>query len=291
MNKKESAEKERTSCNCPGGPDKIKSSVRAHYARIGSAEPKGSSCCQTAPTFEDAIKGKIAKVVGYSEEELASIPEDAARNALGCGNPLAFADVKEGEVVLDIGSGAGIDVLLASRKVGKGGKVIGLDMTPEMIKRGKKNVEDAGIGNVEFRVGEAEAMPVEDGIVDLIISNCVINLSPDKKKVFTEAYRVLKPGGRMLISDIVTHNLPQNIKDSMNAWVGCVAGALGEDEYLLIIKDAGFKNVEVVGKVTFDENMVKRMIGGGEGDDTRLEKALTLAKGGMVSSIKVRAWK
>jgi SAM-dependent methyltransferase len=231
-------------------------------------------------------------MVGYSEEELASIPEDAAHNALGCGNPLAFADVKEGEVVLDIGSGAGIDVLLASKKVGESGRVIGLDMTPEMIERGKKNVKEAGVANVEFRQGEAESMPVDDETVDLIVSNCVINLSPDKKKVFEEAYRILKPGGRVLISDIVTHNLSQKIKDNMNAWVGCVAGALEEEDYLKTIRDAGFKDVEVVGKIVFDEGLVKGLIGAGD----NAEESLSLARSagyrdGMVSSIKVKAFK
>jgi SAM-dependent methyltransferase len=295
MDKTENSEKSRRSGCCPTSPDEVKSSVREHYAKIVGSESKGSCCGQTVSTFEEAIKGKIAKMVGYSEEELTSIPEDAADNALGCGNPLAFADVKEGEVVLDIGSGAGIDVLLASKKVGKKGRVIGLDMTPEMIERGKRNVEEAGVDNIEFRLGEAESMPIEDETVDLIISNCVINLSPDKKKVFQEAYRVLKPGGSMLISDIVTNNLPQKIRDSMDAWVGCVAGALEEEDYLKAIRDAGFKDVEIVGKIAIDEGMVKGLISD-SGSDSLTEEALSLAEGagyrdGMVSSIKVRAFK
>lgn len=295
MNKTENTKKNRSSSCCPTSPDEIKSSVREHYARIVSSEPRGSCCGQPASTFEEAIKGKITKVVGYSEEELASIPEDAAHNSLGCGNPLAFSGVKEGEVVLDIGSGAGIDVLLASKKVGESGRVIGLDMTPEMIERGKENVEKAGVDNVEFRLGEAESMPIENETVDLIVSNCVINLSPDKKKVFQETYRVLKPGGRILISDIVTHNLPQMIKDNMDAWVGCVAGALEEGDYLNTIRDAGFKDVEIVGRMVFDEGLVKGLISDSE-SDTLPEKALSLAKkagyrDGMVSSIKVKAFK
>lgn len=295
MNKTENTKKSRSSSCCPTSPDGIKSSVREHYARIVSSESKGSCCGQPASTFEEAIKGKITKAVGYSEEELASIPEDAAHNSLGCGNPLAFSGVKEGEVVLDIGSGAGIDVLLASKKVGESGKVIGLDMTPEMIERGKENVEKAGVDNVEFRLGEAESMPIENETVDLIVSNCVINLSPDKKKVFQETYRVLKPGGRILISDIVTHKLPQMIKDNMDAWVGCVAGALEEEDYLNTIRDAGFKDVEVVGRMVFDEGLVKGLIGD-SGPDNLPEKAVSLARkagyrDGMVSSIKVKAFK
>ncbi|MCK5257849.1 MAG: methyltransferase domain-containing protein, partial [Deltaproteobacteria bacterium] len=175
------------------------------------------------------------------------------------------------------------------------GRVIGIDMTPEMIERGKENVEKAGVDNVEFRLGEAESMPIENETVDLIVSNCVINLSPDKKKVFQETYRVLKPGGRILISDIVTHNLPQMIKDNMDAWVGCVAGALEEGDYLNTIRDAGFKDVEIVGRMVFDEGLVKGLISDSE-SDTLPEKALSLAKkagyrDGMVSSIKVKAFK
>jgi len=295
MNKTENIGKSKTSGCCPVSPDDIKSSVKEHYAKIVSSDSRESCGCNPATSFEGAIKGKIAGVVGYSEEELGSIPENAAHNALGCGNPLAFADVKEGEVVLDIGSGAGIDVLLASKKVGESGRVIGLDMTPEMIERGKKNVEEAGVGNIEFRQGEAESMPVDDETVDLIISNCVINLSPDKKKVFEEAYRTLRPGGRILISDIVTHNLPQKIRDNMNAWVGCVAGALEEEDYLKTIRDAGFKDVEMVGKIVFDEGLVKGLIGTSESGDNA-EESLSLARSagyrdGMVSSIKVKAFK
>lgn len=283
-------EESKTSGCCPTSPDEVRSSVKKHYAKIVSLKSKGDCCCQPASVFEKTVKGKIAGMVGYSKEELTSIPEDAADNALGCGNPLAFADVKEGEVVLDIGSGAGIDVLLASQKVGKGGRVIGLDMTPEMIEKGEKNVNEAGVNNVEFRLGEAESMPIENKTVDLIISNCVINLSPDKKKVFEEAYRVLRSGGRMLISDIVTHNLPQKIKDNMSAWVGCVAGALEEEDYLGAIRDAGFKNVEVVGKMVFDEGMVRGIISG-SGSDNLSEDALAIARNGVVSSIKVKAVK
>lgn len=283
-------EESKTSGCYPISPDEVRSSVKKHYAKIVSPESKGDCCCQPASVFEKTVKGKIAGMVGYSKEELTSIPEDAADNALGCGNPLAFADVKEGEVVLDIGSGAGIDVLLASQKVGKGGRVIGLDMTPEMIEKGEKNVNEAGVNNVEFRLGEAESMPIENKTVDLIISNCVINLSPDKKKVFEEAYRVLRSGGRMLISDIVTHNLPQKIKDNMSAWVGCVAGALEEEDYLGAIRDAGFKNVEVVGKMVFDEGMVRGIISG-SGSDNLSEDALAIARNGVVSSIKVKAVK
>ncbi len=295
MKNTENTDKSKTSGCCPVSPDDIKSSVKEHYAKVVSSDSRESCGCRPATSFEGVIKGKIAGMVGYSEEELASIPEDAAHNALGCGNPLAFADVKEGEVVLDIGSGAGIDVLLASKKVGESGRVIGLDMTPEMIERGKKNVEEAGVGNIEFRQGEAESMPVEDETVDLIVSNCVINLSPDKKKVFEEAYRILKPGGRILISDIVTHNLSQKIKDNMNAWVGCVAGALEEEDYLKTIRNAGFKDVEVVGKIVFDEGLVRGLIGTSDSGDNA-EESLSLARSagyrdGMVSSIKVRAFK
>ena len=281
---------------CPTSPDQIRSSVREHYAKLVSSGDRNTCCGQPASHVKSTVKEKMAKMIGYSEEELSSIPEDAYNNALGCGNPLAFAEVKEGEVVLDIGSGAGIDVILASKKVGTRGRVIGLDMTPKMIERGRRNVEEAGVDNVEFRFGVAESMPVEDESVDVIISNCVINLSPDKKKVFQEAYRVLKAGGRILISDIVTHALPQKIRNNMSAWVGCVAGALEEEEYLTTIKDAGFKGVEVVGRMFFDEAMVKGMLGACEVDDNLLEGASTLMKNegfqnGMILSVRVKASK
>ena len=184
--------------------------------------------------------------IGYSAEELQAIPEEA-RMGLGCGNPTALASLKEGEVVLDLGAGGGIDCFLASVAVGRTGKVIGVDMTPEMLHSARDNARKGGYDNVEFRLGEIENLPVADSTVDAIISNCVINLSPDKRRVFEEAYRVLKPGGRVMVSDIVlTGELPENIRNSLAAYAGCVAGASLKEDYLATIANAGFENVEVV---------------------------------------------
>jgi SAM-dependent methyltransferase len=233
--------------------EEIKKVVRKNYADIakqntsccGPQVPvnptKASSCCGSPPTASD-----MSKKMGYSEEELSKLPE-GANLGLGCGNPVALAALKEGDTYVDLGSGAGIDCFLAADKVGKSGKVIGVDMTPEMIDRARENAKKAGIENVEFRLGEIEHLPVADNSVDVITSNCVINLSPDKKAVFNDAYRVLKPGGKVLISDIVLlKELPEAVLQSVEAYVGCVSGALPKDEYLNLVKEAGFENVEVV---------------------------------------------
>ncbi|MGQ9631529.1 MAG: arsenite methyltransferase [bacterium] len=228
----------------------IKESVRRHYTALISGKGRGSCC---GPTSAEG-KGALARMVGYREGELSELPDDAVENSFGCGNPLAFAEAKEGDVVLDLGSGAGIDVLIASRKVGQTGKVIGLDMAPEMVARARENAERAGATNVEFVLGEMEEMPLRSGSVDWVISNCVVNLSPDKERVFRETFRVLKPGGRILISDIVASGLPEEIKSDLTAWAGCVAGALEEREYLDAIRRAGFWDVSVVDKVAFAGN-------------------------------------
>jgi len=229
--------------------EEIKKFVKERYSRIAK---KGDSCCSACgPCGTDVIEQ--AKRIGYSEEELKNIPESALMG-LGCGNPTALADLKEGETVLDLGAGAGIDVFLAANKVGLRGFVIGVDMTEEMIKRANEVAKKSGYKNVEFRLGEIEKLPVEDNSVDLIISNCVINLSPDKLKTYQEAYRVLKPGGRVLISDLVTEGkLPEAIRKSFDAWAGCIAGALERKEYLDTIKKAGFKDVSIVSQNIFHE--------------------------------------
>lgn len=234
---------------------KIKSEVKKRYAKIAK---EGSSCC---PTCRKSISKK-AEAIGYSEDELQKLPKEAFLG-LGCGNPTALAGLNEGEIVLDLGSGAGVDVFLAAEKVGKNGRVIGVDMTEEMIRKGKKIAKEYGYKNVEFRHGEIENLPVEDNSVDVIISNCVINLSPDKLKTFKEAHRVLKPGGRMLVSDIVTEGeLPEDIKKSFDAWSECVAGALEKNRYLDTIKKAGFRNVEIIGQNSYPEDWLDgRLVG------------------------------
>jgi len=195
--------------------------------------------------------------MGYSGEELKSVPDDA-NLGLGCGNPTALASLKEGEIVLDLGSGGGLDCFLAAEKVGQSGKVIGVDMTPEMVSLARKNAEKGNHTNVEFRLGEIENLPVADNTVDVIISNCVINLSADKGRVFREAYRVLKPGGRLMISDIaLLKPLPEFVKESIAAYVGCVAGALLKDDYISAMTSAGFENVTVVNEKPFAITMAE----------------------------------
>jgi ubiquinone/menaquinone biosynthesis C-methylase UbiE len=181
---------------------------------------------------------------------------------LGCGNPVALASLKEGETVLDLGSGGGIDVFLAARNVGANGKVIGVDMTEEMVQKAKTTASKHGYENVEFRLGEIENLPVEDNSIDVIISNCVINLSTDKQKVFQEAYRVLRPGGRIMISDLVTEGeLPQEIRKSFDAWACCVAGALEKNQYLNTIRSAGFQNVNITSETTYTTDVSQELKG------------------------------
>jgi len=227
----------------------IKKKVREGYARI--AMKKTSCCAPTSSCCGGSLPETISKSIGYSEAELGSVP-DGANLGLGCGNPVALASLKEGETVLDLGSGAGFDCFLAANKVGKMGKVIGVDMTPEMLDKARQNARKGKYGNVEFRRGEIEKLPVEDNYVDVIISNCVINLSPDKPAVFREAFRVLKPGGRLMVSDIVLlKELPDFVKESVAAYVGCISGAMLKDDYLGAIKSAGFKDVKVIEEATF----------------------------------------
>lgn len=226
------------------GKRQIKDSVRKGYTKIAKQLTSccsSGSCCSSAGSARD-----ISKAVGYTDSEMSAVPE-GANLGLGCGNPVAIASLKEGEVVLDLGSGAGFDAFLAAQRVGKSGRVIGVDMTEEMLRRARKNAKKGGYDNIEFRRGEIEKLPVKDNAIDVIISNCVINLSPDKPAVFKEAFRVLKPGGRLMVSDLVlAKNLPQAIKESVEAYVGCLAGAIKKDEYITHIKNAGFKAVKII---------------------------------------------
>ncbi len=228
----------------------IKKAVREGYAKIVRKErtccAPMSSCCGRPDPAE-----AISKKIGYSDDELKSVPA-GANLGLGCGNPVALASLREGETVMDLGSGAGFDSFLAAQRVGKMGRVIGVDMTPEMLDTARANAQKGGYGNVEFRLGEIEHLPAADQSVDVIISNCVINLSPDKAQVFRETFRVLKPGGRLMVSDIVLlHELPEVIKNSIDAYIGCLAGALLRDEYLSMIRAAGFQDVEIVDETYF----------------------------------------
>lgn len=228
----------------------VREIVKTAYGKIAR-----SGCC-CGCSGEDN-KG-FARSIGYSEKELASIPVES-NLGLSCGNPTALAGLREGEVMLDLGSGAGFDCFLASKKVGARGKVIGVDMTPEMVERAQLNAKKGGYSNVEFRLGGIEELPVEDGSIDVVISNCVINLAPDKEKVFSEAFRVLKENGRMFVSDIVLlGELSEEQKNDSELIAGCVGGAIQRDDYLGKIKDAGFK-VRVLGE---DKGISKRQYDG-----------------------------
>lgn len=221
------------------------------------ASPEGACC--GSPDASALVEADQPEVVffdtGYTPEQLAAVPLEAARLALGCGNPTALASLHPGEVVVDIGSGAGIDAFYAAKRVGAQGRVIGLDMTPAMIEEARRSASDAGLTNVEFRLGQAEAMPIEDGVADVVLSNCVINLAEDKGRVFEEAYRVLKEGGLLCVSDMVTASaLPMSLRGDPQAWAGCVNGALPEQEYLDLVAQAGF--TDIVAQRTLSSGMV-----------------------------------
>jgi len=230
--------------------DETRKAVRQHYKSIASAGDSGcccgsSSCCGESNTSSPA---NSSSEMGYSYEEITSVPE-GANMGLGCGNPQAIAGLKAGEVVLDLGSGGGFDCFLAAKQVGDPGHVIGVDMTPEMVSIARTNAIKGGYTNVEFRLGEIENLPVADNSIDVIISNCVINLSPDKQRVFTESLRVLKPGGRLAISDVVASTeLPENIRKDMALYSGCVAGASVITEVEKMLNEAGFEKISITPK-------------------------------------------
>lgn len=274
--------------------DDQRKSVSEDYARAVE-HPSPSCCCSPVP------KGVVAKLAGYADEEVAALPAEAVVNSFGCGNPLAFSAVKPGDVVLDLGSGAGIDLLLAAKKVGSKGRVIGVDMTDAMIAKARENIAAAGLTNVEVRKGIIEELPVEDGSVDWVISNCVINLSPEKPRVFAEIARVLKPGGRMLVSDIVAEELPAEIAGNRRLYSSCLAGAIGEKAYLEGLRKAGLAEVEVKDRIVYDTAQIEAFIGSelqepgtgccGGGADDDLAKRWAPRLQGKVASVKVAARK
>ena len=230
----------------PIAPETLRETVRAKYAAQARrvTESSGSCCepsCCGGTATADPITGDL-----YAKDEVAGVPEDALQASLGCGNPTALAELKPGETVLDLGSGGGIDVLLSARRVGPTGFAYGLDMTDEMLALAEQNKAAAGAENVQFLKGHIEEIPLPDASVDVVISNCVINLAADKGRVLRETYRVLKPGGRFAVSDVVAQGaLPADLRADMEAWVGCVAGALEEDEYRHLLIEAGFGDIEV----------------------------------------------
>jgi ubiquinone/menaquinone biosynthesis C-methylase UbiE len=227
--------------------EEIRIAVRQSYGKVAGSGLSGCGCSipGCCVTSNDITSSEIAINLGYSSEDIASVPEEA-NMGLGCGNPQAIASLKPGERVLDLGSGGGFDSFLAGGAVGKRGLVIGVDMTPEMIAKSRSNAEKAGLENIDFRLGELENLPVADGIIDVIISNCVINLSPEKERVFSEAFRVLKPGGRLAVSDIVAlDELPDEMKKDMAYHSACIAGASLIQELEFILKKTGFTNIHI----------------------------------------------
>jgi SAM-dependent methyltransferase len=271
--------------------EEVRKAVRQGYAQVAKS---GSSCCapQNPCCGATNVAADISKKIGYTDEDIQSAPE-GANLGLGCGNPVALASLKEGDIVLDLGSGAGFDCFLAANRVGKTGKVIGIDMTPEMVEKARENARKGGYENVEFRLGEIENLPVANNHVDAIISNCVINLSPDKDRVFQEAFRVLKPGGRLMVSDMVLiSELPDSIKNSVAAYIGCLAGAVMQDEYVEAIKAAGFKQVRIIDEASLatdytpKDPIVQALV-----NDSGISRADLKKLGSSIKSVKVHAVK
>jgi SAM-dependent methyltransferase len=267
----------------------LKEEIKTRYgqAALQAQRQERRSCCGTGTVLEG---GKLDPITSglYADQETAALPDDAVRASLGCGNPTALAQIAAGETVLDLGSGGGIDVLLSARRVGPTGKVYGLDMTDEMLDLARANQVKAGVTNAEFLKGDIEHIPLPDNSVDLIISNCVINLSPDKDLVLAEAFRVLKPGGRLAVSDIVVRGeIPREIKRSIELWAGCVAGALEEREYIAKLERAGFDRVSIEPTRVYTAADARELF---EGTDINLDAIAPAVDGKFVSGF-VRATK
>lgn len=267
----------------------LKDEIKARYgqAALQAQKQERRSCCGTGTVLQ---AGKLDPITGnlYGSDETATLPHDAVTASLGCGNPTALAEIAPGETVLDLGSGGGIDVLLSARRVGPTGKVYGLDMTDEMLALARANQAKAGVTNVEFLKGDIEHIPLPDNSVDLIISNCVINLSPDKDLVLAEAFRVLKPGGRLALSDIVVRGkIPQAVRRNIELWAGCVAGALEEQEYIAKLNRAGFEQVSIEPTRVYTAADARELF---EGTDLDLNTIAPLVDGKFLSGF-VRATK
>jgi len=280
-------------------PVTVREAVAAAYGKLVSGQQR---CCRDSDA--GSCCGATAEVIGYRQEDLSSVPAGVDAPSFGCGNPLAFSDVQEGQTVVDLGAGAGLDLLIAVERVGPSGHVIGVDMTDEMIDKARRNVAAAGHANVEVRKGLIEDLPVESGTADWVISNCVINLSPEKNRVFAEIARVLTAGGRMLVSDIVVHDLPGWVRESLAALAGCVGGAISEEEYVAGLRDAGLSEVEVRERRTYTAAELQAYFVSsdvlGEGlaseaccgrDSGEAAKRITEELGGKIASIKVFARK
>lgn len=232
--------------------DGVRTAVRERYTKVAL---RGSSCCSSSNETMCRCGGL------YPSEDASTLPSEALVASAGCGNPTAIAALESGMVVVDLGSGGGIDAFLASKKVGPGGRVYGIDATPEMVFRARKTARENGYDNVEFRLGEIEHIPLESSSADVVISNCVINLSPDKSRVFEEAFRILRPGGKLAVSDVVLlRPLPEELEGDMSAWSACVSGALLEEQYLAAIRGAGFEEVEVIDRVVYSDEQMRSYV-------------------------------
>ncbi len=271
--------------------EETRKAVREGYAKIAKGScsccAPVSSCCGSTDLAQD-----ISRNMGYTEEELRAVPE-GANLGLGCGNPVALASLREGDIVLDLGSGAGFDCFLAADRVGKNGRVIGVDMTAEMIEKARENARKGDYGNVEFRLGEIENLPAADNSVDVVISNCVVNLVPDKRRAFMEAFRVLRLGGRLMISDIVLlKELPDGVKNSIEAYIGCLSGAIMRDEYIRAIRAAGFQEVMIIDESHFPvEFMANDPIGQGIIENLKISPEKMKEVASSITSIKVQGVK
>ena len=254
--------------------NEIRGAVRDRYKQLAQRD---SSCCGQPEGTKCACKAI------YPSKEIISLPSEVIAVSAGCGNPTAIAELRQGMVVVDFGSGGGIDVFLASKQVGPKGKVYGIDATPEMVTRARRTAEENGFDNVEFRLGEIEHVPLESNVADVLISNCVINLSPDKRQVFREAFRILKPGGRLAVSDMVLlRDLPREIRKDLIAWSSCLSGALPEEDYIGAIKSAGFERIEVVKKVEFSDEQLRSGVA---------DRALDVDLSSLAASVGVVAFK
>lgn len=264
---------------------KVREEIKKTYAQAISRN--NASCCNCAEETDCCVK---AKDIGYSEEELHNLLADSDITTFGCGNPLAFSEVREGDVVLDLGAGAGLDLLIAARKVGPSGKVIGVDMTEEMISKAKENIQAAGVKNVEVRKGLIEDLPVASSSVDWVISNCVINLSPEKEKVFSEISRVLKPGGRVVVSDMVGENIPQWLRENKDLYNACISGVISEKEYISGLLKSGLEKVKISERKTYQWDELESFIKSTPGISEDIQQ---IAKGSdiKVASIKISAYK
>jgi len=262
--------------------DAVRRAVRERYTKLANTS---TSCC--GPQGQTAMCGCGDL---YPKAEIVTLPADAVAVSAGCGNPTAIARLKPGMTVVDLGSGGGIDAFLSAKKVGPNGKVIGIDATPEMIFRARKTAKEHGYENVEFRLGEIEHIPLDQGVADVVISNCVINLSPDKGQVFREAYRVLKPGGKLAVSDIVLlKDLPEEIRKDLGGWSQCVSGAVSEEEYIGGMRSAGFENVKVEERVVYQHELLEDYLKSTESEEYSKLKGLDLSE--LVASYKITAVK